>query len=497
VSCAEARRLLAAYRRDDWSPAEVAALTLHLTTCAACRQAEAIYRQVGERVRQLPSITPPPELRARVFAAIQAEQRRVSPAVARLSRQETDPQLPVVRSLHAIDRPRRIQLGPRFALASAAIVALTLLTARVIPLVTSSSLGQTAASVAGVLPGAKSTAAPHVARYAVDAPYVAATSALATGAWLVYSATDAAGRDMLLAESRGTQKTMPLLPATTTTPIVVRALTDQWAIWSAGTGTASTGWTLSASRLGTSADAPITPITLLDSTALGADTPSTLGGVWASGDTVLVAAATSSGAGLLLRIDLASGTPVTAVIARAAHGHLLTDPSADNGAYYWADVWHDSATGLHSAIWRGDGTGQASEVSADETAFHPASTNGTLIWVEVPGQALALAAARDAGASADADEQTLKQLDGAVEARDLRSGQQWQVASRADVVSLQAAGLTVLWHSGTQTHTYDLAGKMPAPVEQQVRAATFAGATASAVVWAQGNGATLYISDVR
>jgi hypothetical protein len=494
VSCAEARRLLAAYRRDDWSPAEVAALTLHLTTCAACRQVEAVYRQVGERVRQLPSITPPAELRARVFAAIQAEQRRVSPAVARLSRQETDPQLPVVRSLHAIDRPRRIQLGPRFALASAAIVALTLLTARVIPLVTSSSLGQTAANVAGALPGGNSTAVPHVVHYAVDAPYVAATSALATGAWLVYSATDAAGRDMLLAESRGTQQTMPLLPAATTTPIAVRALTDHWAIWSAGTGTASTGWTLSASQLGASA---LAPITLLDSTALGADMPSTLGGVWASGATVLVAAATSSGAGLLLRIDLANGTPVITVIARAAHGHLLTDPSADNGAYYWADVWHDSATGLHSAIWRGDGAGQASEVSTDETAFHPASTNGTLVWVEVPGQALALAAARNADASPDADEQTLKQLDGAVEARDLHSGQQWQVASRADVMSLQAAGLTVLWHSGTQTHTYDLAGKMPALVEQQVRAATFAGATASAVVWTQGNGATLYVADVR
>jgi hypothetical protein len=236
---------------------------------------------------------------------------------------------------------------------------------------------------------------------------------------------------------------------------------------------------------------------LVDSTASAADTPTTLGGVWASGNTVLVAAATASGAGVLVRLDLSSGTPVAAVIARTAPGHLLTDPSAENGAYYWADVWLDGATGLHSAIWRGDGAGHASTVSADETAFHPAETDGMLIWVEVPGQTLAGAAANSPDASPDADEQTIQQLNGALEAWDLSSGQQWQVASKANVASVQAAGSTVVWHSGAQTHSYDLTGKAPAPVEQQMRGATFTGTTASAVVWAQGDASTLYVSDAH
>lgn len=54
------RRLLAAYRRDDWSPDDLAALTRHLSTCVDCRQIEASFRTVGESIRQLPSITPPP-----------------------------------------------------------------------------------------------------------------------------------------------------------------------------------------------------------------------------------------------------------------------------------------------------------------------------------------------------------------------------------------------------------------------------------------------------
>ena len=60
MTCRRAHRLLAAYRRDDWSPRDRAALGQHLSTCSACRKIEFAYRSVGESVRQLPSITPPP-----------------------------------------------------------------------------------------------------------------------------------------------------------------------------------------------------------------------------------------------------------------------------------------------------------------------------------------------------------------------------------------------------------------------------------------------------
>src|SRR5215469_12663875 len=91
ISCAEVRRALAAYRRDDWPTSELSALRRHLERCAGCRRVEADFRGVGEHIRRLPSITPPASMRANVFAAIAAEERRVAPAVLELSRATTDP----------------------------------------------------------------------------------------------------------------------------------------------------------------------------------------------------------------------------------------------------------------------------------------------------------------------------------------------------------------------------------------------------------------------
>src|SRR5262245_5616921 len=69
TTCQKVRRLLATYRRDDWSLEDIALLGDHLATCAECRRVEAAYREVGERVRRLPAIAPPPEFRDAVFAA--------------------------------------------------------------------------------------------------------------------------------------------------------------------------------------------------------------------------------------------------------------------------------------------------------------------------------------------------------------------------------------------------------------------------------------------
>src|SRR5262245_32287767 len=127
MTCAQARQLLGAYRRDDWSQSELAALGQHLITCAECRQIEASYRQVGESIRQLPSMTPPPHFRASVFAAIQAEQRRLKPAVERIASEETSPSIPVVRPTPIRRVPRRkISAGMRAAMAIAAVLVLAL-----------------------------------------------------------------------------------------------------------------------------------------------------------------------------------------------------------------------------------------------------------------------------------------------------------------------------------------------------------------------------------
>ncbi len=93
---------------------------------------EADFRGVGERIRRLPSITPPESMRAAVFAAIAAEQHRVTPAVVALSRAATDPAMPIVRLTRRPPRRDPLHLGLRVALIAAALM-LTFLAARFMP----------------------------------------------------------------------------------------------------------------------------------------------------------------------------------------------------------------------------------------------------------------------------------------------------------------------------------------------------------------------------
>src|SRR5579863_10402926 len=100
MTCARVRQVLAAYRRDEWSPAELEALGRHLASCAECRRVEATFREVGENVRQLPTITPPPSLRANVFAAIgkiAAEETPAPRSAVAMTRDDTQPRLTAVR----------------------------------------------------------------------------------------------------------------------------------------------------------------------------------------------------------------------------------------------------------------------------------------------------------------------------------------------------------------------------------------------------------------
>lgn len=502
MTCARVRRLLAAYRRDDWSPDDLATLTQHLTSCAECRQIEAAYREVGQHVRQLPSLTPPPDFRASVFAAIRAEERRVAPEVARLARAATNPELPVVRTGARLVRPepvRRVVFTPRAGLAAAAVLVIGVLTATILPHLTGASFASTAASLNPAASSATSLASAHVARYSLNGAYAFGGSAAASSAWLVYTAAGASREGMLFAENRQSRQTVSLLSAPVASVITVRAVTGSWVIWSTGAGTSDAPWTLNASQLPASGSATA-PVALINSATPGADTPVTLGGVWAQGSTILVAAATAGGTGVLLRVDLSSGTPATSVLARSAQpGHLLADPSSDGVSYYWSDVWLDASTGLHSTVWRGDDAGHDQQISPDDASFHPAATSSALVWVEVPRGALAaVASAAPATAmQADANADMLSALHGALDARDLATGRQWQVSSNADVASISTGGSLVLWRSDSQTHVYDLRTKAAGSVDAQVRSAVFAGVGQSAVVWAQPGSSSLYVADAK
>jgi hypothetical protein len=140
--------LLGAYRRDDWAPNELEALGRHLAECAACRQKEATYRDVGFGVRQLASITPPESFRTRVFAAIAAEKVALAGSAAAVAvadapdvaaMEDTQPRLPVIRIRSTqVRRPVMPQrsVWQRAGLGLAAALLLSVLGARFIPLMT-------------------------------------------------------------------------------------------------------------------------------------------------------------------------------------------------------------------------------------------------------------------------------------------------------------------------------------------------------------------------
>jgi hypothetical protein len=480
---------------------------------------EATYRQVGEHIRQLPSITPPPALRAAVFAAIRAEEAHGDRTLEQMTSDQTQPHLPVLRSgrlaRRGVRSSDRVALGTRSAIAVAAVLLLSLFTARLLPALAGgmSDIARGIASGPLYLNGGATPSTPRVEHYATDVRSGLITGAMASGQWLAYVATDHSGRSMLAVENRATLRTVPLLAAPSETPLTVLAISDQWVIWLAGTTAPSSSWTLWATPLSAGNQAAAVP-TLADglatapdvgqamalvSNADGApDAPALLSGVWLSGNTVLAAESTHAGNAQVIQLELVPGqaAPTAQIIAHAQQpGHLLTSPSAENGMYYWAEVWADTATGLHSDVWQSDGTGPARQVTTSANAFAPHAAEHALVWVQARGT-IALDAA--AGVSwGQAVHLALAQLGGTLQMRDLNSGNGRELGANALATSVAVAGPLVIWQDGAQVHTYDLAHNGPSAVEAQVRSASVADASGNALVWAQAGSSVINVYDGR
>jgi hypothetical protein len=507
LTCAQARTLLGAYRRDDWPPAELEALGHHLGECAECRRVEAAYRQVGEGIRQLPSITPPAALRAAVFAAIRAEEAQRAGSLAQLTTDDTQPRMPALGSAPRapVTPLRPLVLGSRTAIAVAAVLLIGLSTARLVP-----ALAQGLPLVAGNLASFAENAVsgvggPHVDQYATGLRSGRITQAMASAHWVAYTATDASGRSKLYAQSRSATRNVTLLPTPQDAAIAVRGVSDHWVVWLSGGGTPSAAWTLWASPLpgAPGASAAGQPIALASSADTTSSARTALGGVWVGGDVVLVAEMTRAGDAVLARLDLVPGqaAPSAAIVAHAqVPGHLLTDPSAANGTYYWAEVWVDGAAGLRSDIWQSDdASGQVRQVTTDGQSFAPRTTDQSLVWVR-PSHPVFLDPAAVASQPAQAVQQALEQLGGSIRTRDLRSGAGQQVIANASASSLGAAGGLVVWRDAGQTHTYhtyDLTRKAPSAVDSQIRAAAYADANGASLTWGQSGSSTIDVYDGR
>jgi hypothetical protein len=365
---------------------------------------------------------------------------------------------------------------------AAAVLLVSLLGARLISLVGTSALGSSAANLGAASPL-------RIVRYPLDGRFTRPTSAMATASWLVYTAADNSNQAMIYAKNRHTQQTTQLLLMPSSLALTVRALTDHWVIWSTGDGMSSSPWRLYASALANAGTTP--PVVLVDSSATSSTTPATLGGIWADGDTVLVAGAPRSGAGEMLKFDLSRGAPIVTVVSHGqTAGDILTNPSFADGSYYWADVWFDSTSGLHSSIWKGNGQGENSPVSNDQTSFHPQVEGTTLVYVDVSPEQTATTLRT---ATPDTDIRMLYSLYGMLYVRTLGTTRQDQVSNDAEVPTIALGGTVLLWQNGSALHVYDLNTRQPLSVDTELQAATFADITSSSLVWTKSSDNEIFV----
>jgi hypothetical protein len=367
------------------------------------------------------------------------------------------------------------------------VLLISLLGARLISLIGPSALDNSTANLGNA-------DLSRIVRYPLAGRFALPTSATATASWLVYTASDYSHQWMIFAENRGTHRTAQLLLMPSPSSLTVRALTDRWVIWSTGDGVSSSPWRLYASALATAGNTP--PIVLVDSSATSPTTPVTLGGIWADGDTVLVAGAPRSGPGELLKIDLSEGTPSTTVISRGeTAGDILTDPVVADGSYYWADVWFDTTFGLRSSIWRGNDRGTTQQISDDQTSFHPQVEGNTLIYVDVISAGPQQMAGIVGTAAPDTDMQMLYSLRGRLDERDLATGRQRQVSDTAQVPTVQLGGTVLVWQSGSLFRAYDVKTRQMLAVNRELQSASFVGVSGSSLIWAKSSDEEIFVYD--
>ena len=73
MNCTEAQVLLAAHRDLNNDDVVTAELDAHLEQCASCRQVLANYSLIGEQVRSLPALEPPPDMYSKLMQELAVE----------------------------------------------------------------------------------------------------------------------------------------------------------------------------------------------------------------------------------------------------------------------------------------------------------------------------------------------------------------------------------------------------------------------------------------
>ncbi len=488
MTCKQARQLLAASRRGDCSPREYAELQAHLAGCEGCRTRDVEYEQVGEAIRSLPEIAPPPDFLARVLAAARAEEEQAAqPAAEKAPETVVVPGLtdasyfPTLRKAVTDGRvrvvPLRRQMSPTatFALRYGATMAATFL----LFILGSFMLVQLLHNQTGRLtPDSPTLQQWLTSAYASDAAYPIVTDAIASddGHTIVYAAHTADGKWMLEALTEPSRRSVALLPAPVSGPIALEGWARGWVLWAQGDTLQGEHWTLNATQMLPALAGAATTLHLAEGGRAASVGPVALHGVRESGALVLIAEELADGHGQLLELDLRQvNTVKPVVIASAAPGHLIADPTTDGSSTYWADEWLDPDGVLHGDIYRLLPDSQPVQVTSNGDAFSPMIVANKLFWLEAPtAQAAAITTKPGTPTATPTPPGKLTSVGGSASTApvagtlweesldgraDLDSGDKKQITDAGKVAFMPMAGATfVVWQDGTGNYTlYDVA----------------------------------------
>lgn len=442
--------MLAAYREIKNSQVDAVALERHLSGCAECKAFRAQGNFIGERLRALPEIELPADAHTKLMKALAGEHARFihqSPAskqsipvpvflapylkeqgqeipdhIAAFSTADTGP-LPVIQ----MPRKRKsgyrsVKMSPFAVVSLAAAFLMAIMVGGLTWMVILTSHGPSDLTKVTVGQTSQLTQT----NYTTTTSYTHIASAVGSRDTIYYTAYGKNNNAwMLAALDNQTKVSTPLLPQTSTSPLIVLSSSDNWLIWlrfdlpqqvviknahthkviSSYEGRA---WSLEATYLGNDPASTFTtahPITLqkgiFDATTAPAWVHTPIEGVWSGQNMLLVTTLDKQGTSHLIRYTLdAEKSPLATELATVNNGHILTSPTAtSNGtSIYWSEEWVDSNNALHSDIWaqkvstaplplHGKWGHQASMDTylflADKASFHPQVVSDMLFLLDV------------------------------------------------------------------------------------------------------------------
>lgn len=473
MKCEDVRLQLAAYRRSDWSVEEQRLVRHHLDECAECRKWETESRRVGERLRELPTITPPADFRARVFAAIQADQieQSLQSSLEVPIQQSAQQEIPVPLSLRTYasaaaqgavidpeirnrvtetanskNRPQRVWFGRATAIGTIAALLAMMFTIRFAPLMT--TVTPPSGPTSFCLIADRCTSHP----YQVTAPsqFPTVTSTIANGNIILFSAQSNQGQNMVYLRNREAPPSIPILSEPTTSTITFENLNSNMVVWLEVKPDKT--WSLNATPL---TNQPLKSLTdgmftiVSQRQQLHGLRVSTVQSIWISGQQGIFTFTSTDGAMRLEYFDTSTAFLSYTFVAQALPWHSIVDPYLDGQTIYWVDKSIGPGDAIQGVIWRQLPNQAATPLNLNGSVFGPIAAGSQIAWFQSNGTPSLTSTVGG----------TLATQGGVVMARDADASQPNQISQGiVDAATLQRGTGYMIWRIGTGSYIYHIGG---------------------------------------